>query len=250
MQPGLTYSRFQTTRWPDLLDLASKDGPARTRLLDELAARYWPPVYAHLRHRGLRPAHAADMAQEFFTQVVLGRRLFERACEHRGRLRNLILTALANFRIDQNRRSRPGDRLSTPAASEVRFEEATLGLIDGPAASAATIFDRRWAIVVLEEAMARCRQHFLATGRHGHWRLFEQRVLDPARSGNQPPAMGDLWQSAGFSNAAHAVAAVQVVKRRLSALLLEVIGETVDTPDIDDELAFIRRVLGVMPAET
>ncbi len=243
MNQGLTYARFQTTRWTDIVGLEVKSDSDRREIVNTLATRYWPPVYAHLRCQGLGPAKAADLTQEFFSTVVLGRRLFERARKDRGRLRNLILTALRNLRVDDDRKERKHRASSSIILRDLHAEESGVRSMLESQQPSGTAFDRRWALSLLCEAIERCRRHFCANGRSGHWRLFEQRVLNPATSGNQPPPVSQLYQAAGIASPALAVAAVQVVKKRLAALLEEVVRETVDDDGFDEELAFVRSLI-------
>jgi RNA polymerase sigma-70 factor (ECF subfamily) len=232
---------FPTTRWTELGAL--DDEEQRRAYLERLIALYWPPVYAHLRQRGLSSDESAETTEAFFVDVVLNRRLFDRADPERGRLRTLILSALERYRIDQHRRetARRND-LHIPWTG-VEQEEARLRAADWPSNGSA--FDRRWAMALLEEALTRCERHFRETGRPGHWDLFEGRVLQPTRSGNAMQPLDELAARHGFGSAAAAAAALQVVRRRAATLLREVIAETLDdAQDIDHELSEIRALLG------
>jgi hypothetical protein len=97
---------------------------------------------------------------------------------------------------------------------------------------------------LLEEALRRCEAHFQRSGRHGHWALFEARVLQPAVHRTRPPPLSELAEAAGFPSPALAAAAVQGVKRRVVALFREVVAETVeDGANVDAELeAVCRRI--------
>ena len=60
----------------------------------------------------------------------------------------------------------------------------------------------------------------------------------------EPPPLHEVAAAHGFASPQLAAAAVQVVKRRVDALLREVVAETVtDEGDVDDELAELRRVV-------
>jgi RNA polymerase sigma-70 factor (ECF subfamily) len=238
-----TYDRFRTTCWTEIRALGEGDDSQRREALEALIARYWPPVYAHLRARGQDRESAAELTQAFFAEVILDRDLFSRAQPGRGRLRTLLLTALKRFRIDQHRRAAARGAQITIPLEALHIEEARLGRAtrDGE-----QVFGRRWAMGLFEEALRRCENHFRDSGRAAHWDLFEARILRPAISGTEPGPLSEMPQARGFASPALAAAAVQVVKRRAMALLREVVAETVDNlTDVDAELAEVRRFLAV-----
>ncbi len=238
------HAAFQTTRW-SLIDAAQSPHPAdRSRALEELASRYQPPVYAFLRRRGMSSEEAADAAQGFFATVVLHRKLFVRASVGAGRLRTLVLAALENFVVDGVRRDAARARAENGHAGSVlgsfREEEDRL---DVGTSCEQDSFDRRWAVQVLEESVRRCEEHFCASGKERHWRLFHLRVLGPTIIGTVPPPLQDLSAECGFATPADAAAAVQSVKRRLGAIIELVIAEECEESQVGEELAHLGRVL-------
>jgi RNA polymerase sigma-70 factor (ECF subfamily) len=233
-----TAAAFDATQWTLLRALNSGDEQDRRRAIELLAERYWPPVYAWLRRSGRGRNEASEITQAFFADVIYHRRLFERANEERGRLRTLVLTALQNYLRDlgRRRRARPeGAAVSMDQSDGARFD------VDDPSCAPDDFFTRQWALTVLNEAVARCEAHFVRAGRGGHWALFEARVLAPVRGVASPIPYADLHDSLGFRTAQDAAAAVDVVKKRLRALLHEVVAETVDGPA--EEVARERREL-------
>ena len=91
---------FRTTNWTQVFR-ANDDASE----LDALLGRYWSPIYAYLRRKGHDSQNAADLTQEFLTDVVLKRNIIGRASPTRGRFRSYLLTALRNYTIDAHRRS-------------------------------------------------------------------------------------------------------------------------------------------------
>lgn len=184
---------------------------------------------------------AAELTQAFFVEVVIGRRLFERADAAQGRLRGLLRSALKHFATDQWRRAAVRGRGSIVPLGELDRED---GLAIGGDSGGA--FDRRWALVLFEESMRRCEAHFTGGGnpRLGHWRLFEARVVRPAVQGCEIRPLGEDAAACGFGSAGEAAAAVQTVKRRFGAIFREVVGETVgDLSDLDEEYWLIRSLI-------
>jgi len=206
---------FETTPW-SLINLARTGTPGeRERAREILVCAYWAPVYAYLRRRRLNRDQAADLTQAFFTDVVLVRELFERADEDAGKMRSLMLKSLDRYVIDQARRDKArGAGLNVPLEALER-EEALLqkhAELDPD-----EVFDRRWRMALIDHALERCRQHYERRGKIGHWELFEARVLRPTLADTDPPPLAEIAEEHGFSSAADAAAAVQVVKRRLNA---------------------------------
>lgn len=237
-----THERFRTTSWTRVRALKSPSADQRRQVLEGLVEVYWPAVYAFLRRQGHGREESAEVTQAFFSDVVLGRALFDRASEDSGRLRTLIIRALRNYRIDRSRRAKAaGAAITLVLDTEIEENKLhTLSRLDGEAA-----FDKRWALALFQEALRRCEAHFRGTERAAHWELFEQRVLIPAVTGNHSRPYAQLPAASSFDSPAQAAASVQVVKHRCIALLHEVIAETVEHPtDVHQELVHVRRLLG------
>ncbi len=221
-------ARFQTTRWTLVDALDGVDEARRRAALESLSALYWPAVYAYLRRQGKGREDACEITQAFFAEVVLSRALFKHADQSRGRLRTLILSALKNYLVDRHRRDVSRGSEITLSLDGLALAEHEIAQADGAAPEA--VYDRQWALVLFREAIRRCEEHFSSTGRRRHWQLFEARVVRPAAGGCESPPLTQVAPQLGFAGAADAAAAVQVVKRRITALLREVAAETATTP--------------------
>jgi len=99
-------AEFATTRWSEIQAARTATPEHRQAVLENLARRYWKPVYCYLRARGQQDADARDITQDFFVEVILGRDLFGQAEPHRGRFRPYLLHCLKNFVRDWYRRER------------------------------------------------------------------------------------------------------------------------------------------------
>ncbi|MFG0257860.1 MAG: hypothetical protein ACF8GE_08170 [Phycisphaerales bacterium JB043] len=141
-----------------------------------------------------------------------------------------MLTSLQRFLIDvsrhESRRGETGARAIPLDAIDP--EECVL---DELASAGDELFDRRWALVMLDEALERCADHFARTGRERHWSLFEARVLGPARLQKPAPSLVRIHAEYGFRTSAGAGAAIQVVKKRLLAIYKDVVEETLESRD-------------------
>lgn len=238
-----TDARFQTTRWTLVEALRAGPGEKRDAALSALTERYWPAVYGYLRRSGLKREQAGEATQDFFVNVVLTRGLFERADPAVGRLRSLVMAALRNHMTSLHRRASARRARDVIPLEAFECEEARLASSNGESPEHA--FDRAWAAGVLAEALRRCEAHYAENGKHAHWELFEARVFRPAVGGPAAESLSDSSERLGFRTPADAAAAVQTVKRRVNALMREVVSETVDQEeDAEDELAALRAALG------
>lgn len=236
-----TDAVFRTTQWTLLEGLRSGDEAECRAAAERAVMVYWPPVYACARKLVRTRDEAADLTQAFFVDVVIGRRLFERAEAGQGRLRGLLRASLKRYATDQWRRATARGRGRVVPLGELDREDS-LG-IEG---DSERVFDRRWALAMFEEALRRCEAHFVAGARAkpGHWRLFEARVLRPALHGGVMRPLAEDAAPHGFASTAEAAAAVQTVKRRFDAIFREVIGETVASEaDLADEYRLIRSLI-------
>lgn len=246
-----SHDQFHTTQWTQLRAMADGDCEHRRRAMNELIRRYWPPVYAHLRAKGRSGEEAAEQTQAFFAEVVIGRDLFEKADQVKGKLRTYMITALNRFCVDQHRRRQArGAGITIPLEGIQREEERLRSPPAEPAGSpsAADVsnraFERRWALNLLEEALRRCEARFRGNGRAAYWELFEARVLLPQVRGQSPAPLADLAETFGFDTPAQAASAVHLVRQRSVAILREVVAETLDEDDdIDAELNLMREYL-------
>jgi len=235
-----SHAEFLPTPWTLLVGLRSGSDEDRHRAEAVLVERYWSPVYAALRNRGVSATQAQEVTQGFFADVVLGRNLLDTAAPDRGRLRSLMLKAVRNYRIDlaRARSRRGGDHLPIDCVSEHESSE------DGR--SLELTFDRAWATTILRTAVDRVRTHFQSSGRLEHWSLFEKRALGPAIHATEPPALVDAIEGTSFASPAAGAAAVQVVKRRLHSVIHDLVAETVDDPvDVTEEWQHLSNSLRV-----
>jgi RNA polymerase sigma-70 factor (ECF subfamily) len=223
-----THARFSTTSWTLMGALRDEGSQQQEAARNLVITRYWPPVYASLRRMGHPRERAAELTQAFFAEVVIGRRLLDQADAARGRLRSLLLTALKRFAIDQHRRHRvrpEGDGLSLDGLDR---EEGFLAR--EPARDAEEMFERRWAVAVLEEALARCERSCREAGLDKHWAAFEAFIVQPSIGAVEPPPLSRLAEELGFASATHVASAMKVVRKRMKLLLREVAAETADDP--------------------
>ena len=160
-------ARFRSTHWSVVLTAAQDQTPAGQAALAELYRNYWYPLYAHVRRRGYSPQDAQDLTQGFFLHL-LERRGLTQVDPDKGRFRSFLLASLQNFVLTAQRREHTIKRgglctfISLDAdAIECRYQ---LEPADDSALTAEQIFDARWALSLLNEAMRSVQALYTARG--------------------------------------------------------------------------------------
>ncbi len=151
---------FATTHWSVVLE-AQGDSPAAQEALEKLCRTYWRPIFAFLRRQGISPEEAEDITQGFFAQL-LERRSLSAVRKEKGRLRSFLLGALKYFLADEQRRAMAikrgkGQRLIP--LEELRADER-IEMEPADPVTAEMIYERRWALTVLERVLGRLKDEY------------------------------------------------------------------------------------------
>src|SRR5688500_2732195 len=163
---GSAHQQFSTTRW-SLVLAAARETPESREALETLCRLYWPPIHAYIRRKGYPGPDAEDLAQEFFA-CLLQSGTVGRADPHRGRFRAYLLGALNHFLAGQRARAhaqkrgggaRPLPLDAGPPGGPVVPEAAANGR------SPENVFDREWALQVLDMSLADLRSEFVGDGK-------------------------------------------------------------------------------------
>jgi RNA polymerase sigma-70 factor (ECF subfamily) len=164
--PLAGHRRFDSTRW-SLVQAAGQAESSQVQVaLEELCRTYWPPIYAEIRRRGHDRTDAQDLTQGFFAQM-LRRNTFGRAEREKGRLRSYLLAALDHFLADEWRAQRAGKRGGGVVLLPLDAVEAEGWHLQPPAPglTPAEMFDQRWAVLIMDRALASLREEYETTGR-------------------------------------------------------------------------------------
>ena len=242
MNTGRTaLAAFQTTHWTLVLEAAHPDAPSDNTAFAGLYLAYWHPLYAFARRRGLLPAEAEDVIQDFFVRLIEKQAL--NGLQHDGgKFRSFLLRSLDNFlanewnRVRTQKRGHGQRHLSLNAGDA----EARCALSVPDHETPESLFEKRWAFAVLEQVTARLRAEYLEDGKG---ELFEQfRVY--LQGDHAGPGYAAVGAQRGMSEGAVAVA-VHRLRQRYGQLLREEIMRTVSSPDeVDAELQHLIRVVG------
>ena len=137
-----------------MLAAAGNDSQAAREALSSLCQTYWYPLYAYLRRRGLDPEDARDLTQGFLTSLI-ERQDFEGLRQDRGRFRAFLLASLKHYLSNWSARERTQKRGG--GWQMVPLENAEGQYVVEPAdhATPETLFERRWALTVVERPARR-----------------------------------------------------------------------------------------------
>src|SRR5438876_5356886 len=153
---------FATTHWSVVLE-AQGESPAAQEALEKLCRTYWRPIFAFLRRQGRPPEEAEDITQGFFAQL-LERGKFSAIRKEKGRLRSFLLGALKYFVADEQRRAmaiKRGSGLRPIPLEELRAGDR-IEMEPSDPMTAEMIYERRWALTVLERVLSGLKDEYLA----------------------------------------------------------------------------------------
>ena len=229
-------AHFVTTRW-SLVIAAASESAVRDAAVARLCETYWYPLYAHLRSRGTSAADAEDLVQAFFLRV-LQKDALRQADPTRGRFRSFIIGSLRHFASNEHDRATAKKRGGDTRSLSLDVEKAEGRFLREPASAETpeTIFNRRWALTLLEQVLTNLEEEMHQSGKTAQ---FE--TLKPYLTGDGPQlSYAETAIRLGMSEGAVKVA-VHRLRRRFRELAREEVAETVASPaEIDDELRYLR----------
>lgn len=233
--------RFKTTRWSVVLAAGTRSNPDSDDALATLCLAYWHPLYVYIRRRGYSADEASDLTQEFFARLM-EKQYLRQANVERGRFRSFLLAALNHFLANERDRARAQKRSGgrPPLPLEIETAEGLYLREPGDTQTPEHVFERRWALTMLDRVLATLRQEYDASGRGA---LFD-RLKDLLTSGKSEEPYARVAVALSMSEGAVKVAAHRL-RRRFGDLLRKEIAQTVPSADqIDDEIRYLFRVLG------
>jgi len=234
--PGIAtapHPAFVTTHWSLVVSAGRNDTPHARDALEKLCRSYWFPIYAFVRRQGHGPHDAQDLTQEFFARLLEKKQLAG-ADPARGRFRSFLLASLKHFLANEwdkaNAQKRGGGQVLIPI--DAATAETSCGFEPADNLTADIIFERRWALTLLEHVLGRLRAEYVRDGKEN---LFEQ--LKPTLTeASRTVAYSEIATRLGTTEGAVKVA-VHRLRQRYRELLRAEIADTVANPgEVDDEI--------------
>jgi len=229
---------FATTRWTLVTAAGNRNTPESRKALSDLCRLYWYPVYAFVRRRGYSADDALDLTQGFFARLI-DKNDLAAADRSRGRFRAWLLTAVKHYLANEwdkaTAEKRGGGRAVfsfdiDPADAESRYRREPAHQV-----TPEHIFDRRWALTLLEQTLESLESESDREGKKDLFAALKPTLTADGRD-SADPSYRDLAARLNTSEGAIKVAAHRL-RRRYRELLREQIAETVAREeDVDEEI--------------
>jgi RNA polymerase sigma-70 factor (ECF subfamily) len=239
-ETGEPAFRFTATHWSLVLAAGGTDSISARPALARLLETYWYPLYAFIRRKGRGPDEACDLTQEFMARL-LERNLLGAADPARGKFRTFLLSALERFLVDEwrreGRKKRGGGR--APISLSVPDAESRYRLELADHLTPERIYERRWAITLLELGLRRLEEECAAAGREAQFAAVKPVLVGEDQGRTYAAIAADLKMTEGALKTL-----VHRLRRRFRILLRAEISQTVSDPgDLDEEIQHLFRSL-------
>jgi RNA polymerase sigma-70 factor (ECF subfamily) len=235
---SLAGEHFVTTRWSVVLAAQDASAPEAATALETLCRTYWYPLYAYVRSTGRTPADAEDLTQEFFARL-LAHDWLKAIAPEKGRFRAFLLMAVKRFLAKEWRREQAQKRGGGNRPLPLDTTVAESRFAAEPPLSPDELYERRWALMLLEQALEQLHDEFRRAARQP-----EFDVLKPwlgAGRGDIPYA--DLAVRLATTEGAARVA-VHRLRKRFREVFRQTIAQTV--AGADDVEAEVRHLMSVL----
>jgi RNA polymerase sigma-70 factor (ECF subfamily) len=238
--PGHGGGLFFTTRWSMVLSAKDEAAPDFDEALSTLCQTYWYPLYAFVRGQGHGPEDAQDLTQEFFARL-LDKEWLKSAAREKGRFRTFLCVVMKHFLANEWDRSgalKRGGRATHVALDEVaaeqRYRHEPVDTM-----SPDRIYERRWAMTLLEQAVAKLRNEYSSLGKE---REFEG-LKDCLTAARGAIPYSEKAIALGMSEGAVRVAVHRLRKRYREVFRTAILDTVSDEGEVEDELRHIAAIL-------
>jgi len=223
---GEKHGLFSTTQWSVVLAAGDSCDPASREALATLCGTYWYPVYALVRHLGSDVEAARDLTQAFFAHL-LEKQTVKAATPDRGRFRSFLRTALRNYLDHERVRAQAQKRGGGQPVLTLDFDTAESRYRSEPAQreTPETIFEKRWARILLTRVLDRLREEMGEVNRERFQRLAPF-LTEPSHGVGYKQIADELEMTETAVKGA-----VHRMRKRYGALLRDEVARTVNDPD-------------------
>jgi len=236
----VTQSRFATTHWSVVLAAATRDSPTAHDAQAKLCATYWYPLYAYARRQGRSSHEAEDLIQAFFA-LVLEKEYLQGTAPEKGRFRTFLLVCLKRFMAKEWQRTRAQKRGGGISIMPMDFRAADERYRLEPAhvTTPERIYERRWALTVLESALTQLADEMREAGKERVFDTLKIYLATDRTAGTYAEAAEALKTSEGAVKVA-----VHRLRTRYAQLVREEVAGTLADPEqVDDEVRHLFEAL-------
>ena len=220
---------------------ACGDSPEAKAALSDLCGAYYAPVFAFIRRNAPNEDAAKDLTQDFFTRL-LARQGLDTFDPQRGRFRSFLLGAVKHFladRRDYNHRLKRGAGEPLEPLEPETDNSPGLQLPDATTPGPDREFDRKWALTLLDRALAALAREHESSGNARHFETLKPWLTGDCEDISQAEAAARLDMNEGAVKVA-----IHRLRRRFRQLIKNEIAETVSEPvQVDQELHYLLEAL-------
>ena len=198
-----------------------------------LCQTYWYPLYAFVRRQGYDAEEAKDLTQEFFLRFLRGNYL-KKVKPSLGRFRSYLLAAIKHFLANEWDRASAKKRGGGQVPLSLDFQDAEGRYRSEPShqLTPEKIFQKRWALTLLESVLKRLREEYAQSGKERLFDYLKQYLI----AENGRVSYREVAQRLDMSEAAVKVAVHRLRKRYRRLLRLEIAQTVADPSEIEDEI--------------
>ncbi len=229
---------FATTHWTVVLAAGRRSTPQSDRALEDLCRAYWFPLYAYVRRQGHSKENAEDLTQGFFA-CFLERNYLENVSSEKGRFRAFLLAALKHFLANEYDRAGRQKRGGGVAHLSLDWQAADMRYQIEPAdkLSPDKLYDRAWAVTMLEQVIARLRDECAAEGKATIFAQLKAFLM----VGQSDIPYAQTAARLGLNEGAARVAVHRLRKRYRELLRAEIAQTLSDPADAEAEMGVLFR---------
>jgi RNA polymerase sigma factor (sigma-70 family) len=220
-------SWFQTTHWSLVLAAGHDSTPDAQDALAGLCHVYWYPLYTYVRRRVGNVHDAQDLTQAFFARFLEKEYLGD-VDPKRGKFRSFLLASMKHFLSNERERARAQRRGGGRTCLSLDFEDAESRYRLEPAdmMTPERLFERRWALTLLDLVVKRLEQEFIDAGKRDLFTGLKPFLTSAPDGPSQREVAAELGMSEGAVKAA-----AHRLRQRYRTVLRDEIAQTVTGPD-------------------
>jgi RNA polymerase sigma factor (sigma-70 family) len=232
---------FATTRWTLVVAAGREAAPGSREALSELCELYWPPLYSYARRRGNSVEQAQDLTQAFFARF-LEKHDVQAADPKRGKFRSFLLTSFKHFLANEYDRERAKKRGGSQVliALDVETAEARYAAEQPGTLTPEALFERQWALGVVDRAMAALSADLIASGKAATYNELKGLLIGEKEEGGY----AKIAQALGSTEGAVKVTVHRLRRKFRARLRAEIMATVSDDAEIEEELRYLIAVLG------
>jgi len=226
--------QFTPTHWSVVLAAAGQADTIQARdALEKLCRNYWLPIYVFVRRQGHGAHDAQDLTQEFFARL-LERNFLAGVQREKGRFRSFLLASVKHFLANEwdkaNAQKRGGGQVPISIDADLAENSFEMEAVDTMTAD--RIFERRWALALLDLVLRRLREEYTRDGKEKQFNELKATLTE----GSRTVAYAEIARRLKTSEGAIKVAVHRLRQRYRELLRAEIADTVANAGEIDDEI--------------